>query len=237
MARDASIPEALRSPAFDALNKYSISELQLAIILSYLDKRSTDASFDTRDATCQWVAENIDYVKSFIPRGYPRVVQDKVDARSDPLFYVSLVTAIAAVCLVIVVAGGVYRYRRRRIFALAQVEFLFFVLLGVLLVAVGSVARALPPSDVTCTTAPWPTNVGYTLELVPLLLKVSAINRLMVAAARMKRVELNRNNLLRLVVGVAALVAAGMATWTIFDPNRKATEYAMTGRSTKYLWK
>lgn len=63
----------------------------------------------------------------------------------------------------------------------------------------------------TCAVAPWPTNVGYTLELVPLLVKISAINRLMVAAAKMKRVELNRNNLFRLVVGVAALVAAAVA--------------------------
>lgn len=51
-------------------------------------------------------------------------------------------------------------------------DFLFCLLLGALLVSLAAVVSALEPNDVTCITPLWMIEVGYTLEIVPLIVKV-----------------------------------------------------------------
>ena len=55
--------------------------------------------------------------------------------------------------------------------------------------------------------------VGYTLELVPLMVKIAALNRLMAAAAQMRRVTLKRRNLFLAVAVILGLVIVFLILW------------------------
>ena len=126
------------------------------------------------------------------------------------------------------VATGVHRQCTKWGFALAQLKFLFLVLWGLLLVAADSILLAPPTMNAICMTSVWPQNAGHTLELVPLLVKILAIHCMMAAAKKMKRVQLNRSQLIRLVAGLTTLTLLAMGCWTIFDPKVKATECEVT---------
>jgi len=71
-------------------------------------------------------------------------------------------------------------------------------------------------------------NLGYTLELVPLIVKVAAINKLMEAAKKMRRVVIQRKSLFAAVMVVCALVALFLAVWTALDPPHKEAAYDLT---------
>ena len=68
---DPSVPEAIRSPAYDVLDLFRISELQLGELFNYWYTKPTP-----RDAVCQWAVENIEYLRTFVPRSYPRVLRE-----------------------------------------------------------------------------------------------------------------------------------------------------------------
>ena len=70
------------------------------------------------------------------------------------------------------------------------------------------------------------------LELVPLIVKVAAINRLTKASNRLKRITVDRMNLFVFVAGVVGLVVCYMAFWTAFDPPDRQGEYELTEKVT-----
>lgn len=131
----------------------------------------------------------------------------------------------------------VFRQRKRRVFLYAQIEFLYLLLAGSACVAVGAILQGLEnPTNATCVAQIWLTSLGYTLELVPLLVKVAAINRLIQAASRMRRVQLDRSSLRGGVAGISLLVALTLMGWTIFDPPQRQAEYRLTNRVTDDLF-
>jgi hypothetical protein len=72
----------------------------------------------------------------------------------------------------------------------AQLDFMCLLLLGLLLVLITGVISAVSNTDAQCVSIAWLISIGYTLELVPLIIKVFAINHLMQAAKQFQRVEL-----------------------------------------------
>ena len=54
----------------------------------------------------------------------------------------------------------------------SQWEFLILLLMGLLLVSEGSILLAIPPTNASCVAVQWLVGIGYTLELVPLIVKV-----------------------------------------------------------------
>lgn len=103
---------------------------------------------------------------------------------------------------------------------LEQNKFLALLLSDLTLVATDALFVTAPTSNVTCIASIWFKNVGYTLELVPLLVEIAAIDQIVSAAAQLKRVTLNCANLFRVVVFLVVVV---VLVWTIFDPPRKGT--------------
>jgi hypothetical protein len=126
-----------------------------------------------------------------------------------------------------------YRQRKKRAFQFAQVEFVFLLLLGLVFVSVAALLTVVPPTHASCITIAWLLNIGYTLELVPLVVKIAAINRLMHAALRMKRIKLSRNFLLGAVAFFIGLVGIYLTVWTIVDPPTKAGSYSLTDQTTE----
>ena len=224
---DPTIPIPIRSPAYDVLQVFQISELQLGQIFDF---RRTEPT--PRDAVCRWVSENLDYVQTFVPRSYPRTISDEssssVNGGSAPIVYVA--TILGGITTVVVIITWMMVYRRREVHSIrmAQTEFLYLLLAGSLLIGFGAIIVGLPPSTASCATAIWFINLGYTLELVPLIVKVAAVNRLMGAARQFRRIVLTRKTLFGAVFGISAMVSIFLLVWTIVDPPNKNREYSLT---------
>ena len=227
-------PEALHSPAYDAIKNFRLSELQIGKIFEYWFQRNLDQyGLDPREATCQWFVENLDTVKSFIPRSHPRVVGDTDDVYKQPVFYAAIVFACLAIFATFGASVGIFIQRDQSAIRYAQIEFLYLLLVGLLLVSIGSLLTALPPSDKHCVAIIWLVNFGYTLELVPLIVKIAAINQLMLATEQMRRVKVRMGSLFGAVIFFCVFVVVCLAVWTIMDPPRKDEDLELTDDKTE----
>ena len=255
------IPEPIVSPAYDALRLFQISELQLGQIFDYLHKSTisdylmgVDINTSTenitfngkitpRDAVCRWAVENLDTLRTFVPRTYPRAIHSSVSAMNSTINGSSSTTLTSddKVLTIITIAFGciatvlvlfmwymVHKNKELRSIKFAQIEFLYLLLTGLLLVAIGSILVALYPSNATCVTIIWFINFGYTLEFVPLIVKVAAVNKLIGSARRFRRVVLSRRSLFTTVFAISAAVFIYLVVWTIYDPPTKNEEYVLT---------
>uniref|UniRef100_A0A7S4IYQ5 G-protein coupled receptors family 3 profile domain-containing protein n=1 Tax=Odontella aurita TaxID=265563 RepID=A0A7S4IYQ5_9STRA len=232
MTYDPSIPEARRSPGYEAVHLFQMSNLDLGRIFdSWLHRGVDKWGYDPRDAVCRYMAENFESIMDFIPRTYPRVV--RVDNKEGWLFYMSLVLSILVTLPVAYAAFMTYRKRDAPAIKYAQYEFLWLLLVGLLLLALGALVIAIPPVDASCVLEIWLINLGYMFELVPLIVKVAATNRLMNASRRMRRVVLPRSTLFGAVAFLGLGVTVYLITWTVADRPTKGAEFALTDAVTE----
>lgn len=138
--------------------------------------------------------------------------------------------ALGILAVVLVCASFVLTYLKRRKTSIrhAQLDFMLLLLAGLLLVSIASVISALSDSDAQCVSVAWLFNLGYTLELVPLNVKVFAINHLMQAAKHFRRVELKRISLFGAVLALTAVTMIFMIVWTVIDPPQLTSQYRLT---------
>lgn len=230
---DPSISEAERSPALAALNLYRNSAPMYGTWFDLVNERDGLRPYRRaalRDATCQWVVDNFETFREFVPQTYPRVIQN---GHTNLTLYASaLVLAGVAIGLGVVASAVVYRYRRRRVIVVAQIEFLWLLLLGLLIMSIGSLVVAVSPTDGTCIASIWLVYGGYTVELVPLLTKVAAVNRLMEASRRFQKIMISRKSLFGTVMAVTSLVVIYLAIWTARDPPEKQSEFTLSTSET-----
>jgi len=227
---DPSIPEATRSPAYDAVNDFTIDALQLDEIFELWLNRSVDRyGFDARNATCEWVANNLEYIQSFVPWSYPRAIQDAL--QFEALTYTALALGVIAVMLACLSFVLTFTKRQKTAIRYAQLDFMCLLLVGLLLVSIAAVISAVSNTDAQCVSVAWLINVGYTLQLVPLIIKVFAINHLMQAAKHFRRVELKRISLFGAVFLLTFVVMVFMIAWTVIDPPRIYSRYLLTGNT------
>ena len=226
LTRGTALPTALHSPAHAVLSQFSLTELQINEMFQYWQTVQS-GSLTPREGICQWAVDNLHHLKQFIPRSYPRQVEE---SSKSVMLYATTILGCIATLMVLGTTAGVVKYRKRRVFRYAQIEFLFLLLAGSALVSVGAILTGLQQhvSDQSCITQAWLLGLGYTLTLVPLLVKVAAINRLMQAAQRMRRVELNRSTLRGGVLLIGVLVALYLMIWTIVDPPQRLADYELT---------
>jgi 7 transmembrane sweet-taste receptor of 3 GCPR len=218
------VEESIRSPAYEALQLFQMTELQLGKIFDYKREEPTP-----RHAVCRWIVQNLDSFQTFLPRSYPRLLRDESKSR-DGLSTTALVLAVIATAFVVCTIYAVVKHRHLRAIRLAQIEFLYFLLAGLLLVAVGSLLLA---AGSKCVVIIWFINFGYTLELVPLIVKVAAVNQLLGAARQFRRVVIARKSLFSAVLGISFCVFVFLLLWTILDPPRQNPEYTLTSDVTQ----
>ena len=211
---------AIQSPAQQVLSRFAINELQMSELFEYWQNADSP-----RDAVCQWTTDNLQDLLTLVPPTYPRVLQSN---SSKALSTVTIALGAIAIVLVLLTASFVYKQRERRVMKFAQQEFLVLLLAGSLSVSVGATLMGIPPSNGLCISQVWLINLGYTLELVPLLVKVAAINQLMHAAQRMRRVKLNRSSLYNTVAIITIMIIAFLVCWTVLDPPQKTAEFSMS---------
>lgn len=227
-SNDPDMPEALWSPAYDVLANFQISHLQYGqIFQNWFRLDRDDFNFANRQATCQWVIDNLDMVKSFVPKSFPRSIE-KEDFADSPLVTSALAIAGLVGVLLLLLIVLVFAKRNTRVIYFAQIEFLSLLLVGSLLVVVGALLLTLPPTSGTCVATVWLTNIGYAVQLVPLAQRTFAINKLANIGKQMQRVRIRATRLFR-VTGVAlCLVGAFLAAWTVIDPPTKSEDYDLT---------
>jgi hypothetical protein len=144
-----------------------------------------------------------------------------------------MIVASVATVFILMTAFLVYRNRTEPSIRYAQVDFLGMLLCGSFFIGVGSILLSAPASDGTCLASMFMVNVGYTLELVPLILKVAAINRLMQAARELRRVDIKRTLLYKSVAAICLLLLIYLGTWSALNPPQQEIEYSMTGETTE----
>ena len=77
---------------------------------------------------------------------------------------------------------------------------------------------AVEPTKDVCISVQWLTTMGFSIRLIPVLVKTSAINTLIQSSKKSKRVNISRDGLVMNVFVTIGLVAVFMAVWTIMDP-------------------
>ena len=74
----------------------------------------------------------------------------------------------------------------------------------------------------------WLINVGYSLQLVPMIIRVSTIINVVQASRKMKIVKVNMQKLLVRSIGITAIMALYCMFWTIFDPPQSQASIQVT---------
>ena len=216
------------SPAYDAVVNYKLSNVQLGRIFELWFQRGTDpGNFDPRDAACQWMADNMDLIQTFIPESYPRVVENKESADTvlyEAAFGVAIVVAIMAAVAILLT----YHKRRTIVMHYLQKEFFFLLLSGMFLVAGGAVVAVVSPSTAACTSQIWLVDLGYALQLVPLVYRTYEINKLSTSGKHMQRVLLQPRTLFLYVFAFACLVVGFLLAWSIVDAPTEVFSYSLT---------
>lgn len=182
--------------------------------------------------SCRWVAENFDSVLKMLPRTYPRVIEDH-ETKTEMLTYLSSAFAGGAACCVLVSFAGLFWYRNTPGLILAQVDFLYLLLIGLAMVSTASILLNIAPSDSSCMAITWLISLGYTFELIPLLLKVAAIASLISASSKFKRARLNKRKLFSAVFFVGVVIVVFLICWTVFDPVEKTAKFDLTEETTE----
>jgi len=228
LAKEAtSRVEAERSPAYEAIKSLTLSELQLGDMLDYWYSRGIDeANFDPREATCRWTAENIEFLKLFVPKTFPR----RQKQRDWSLVWeFSLFVSCMAALLVVVSTFLVAQYREQPVIRVAQITFLKMVLIGFILSSAGTcIAAVWDPSAWSCTVGNWLLVLGYNLSIVPLIVKIAAINRLHQAAKSCRRLKMSRTRLYWGVGGVLGCAVVYLILRTALDPMTGRTQLDLT---------
>jgi 7 transmembrane sweet-taste receptor of 3 GCPR/C2 domain len=211
------LPHAYRSPAHEFIKNLRVSELETSRLftkwLSYdIDRYGNDA----RESVCSWIVDNLQALQWSVPDGYPRTLSERSQYHEWWMILAQLCAVYQGFAAII---GMVlcYFYRESKVMVFAQVEFILLILFGFLCISVGAALRAVEPTQNTCISLTWFLLFGYTVELVPVLVKTAAINKLVQSAKRQKRVNINRFGLLRKVALCCFTVMAFLTVWTIFD--------------------
>jgi len=230
---DPDVPEEMRSPAYEAIKNIKIDELQLGKIFDFWLKRNSDKfNFDPRDASCRWVAENFEFLQTFVPQSFPRVVVARKN-EGGALLYVAMTLSLLSLANVLAATGGVLYFRNKRAVKNAQIKFLYLLLVGLFLVAVASVLMNVLMSDNSCMSINWLILQGYTFELVPLIVKVAAVAHLSAAAKNFKRIEVRQSLLFKFVFALSGIWILYLSVWTAVDPSTVNNDFEVSGETNK----
>ena len=163
----------MRNPGYETITNIKISDLEMNKVLKRWIGRGIDTyGYDGREAVCSWVAENIDELFNDIPRTYPRIMDDSGPNNIVQVRVMQSIGGFAALA-VLAVTSYTYKYREARVFIYAQANFCFLILAGLFLSSIAAICYVVEPSRFSCTATQWLLVLGFTLELIPLLVSAN----------------------------------------------------------------
>lgn len=221
-------PLDTKSPGYHLVKNLKLTDLELnAMLRRWVDKQVDPFGNDAREAVCSWVVENYDALVQFLPTGYPKIL-DSVNSYDQGYMIAALVCGVVASLFVVAIASASYNYRNRRVIVYAQVHVILVTLGGFLLISIGAILLAVEPTPAICMAQIWFINMGYSIHLIPLLVKIAAINRIMSSAKKMKRVKIKRMEMFKVMGGLLSLVVFYLIIWSAVDPVKAVEERSVT---------
>lgn len=217
------------SPAYEVYEAFTFRDVEVNDILTDWIFRGVDKdNFDLRFATCKWMADNLDHItKSFIPPSHPRVL---VLSNNSGLTISAYVFSAIALLLNISTAGGItYKHQKGTLERSSQIMFLYLLQAGFFMVTLGGLLLALEASTGSCVASIWLIQVGYTVVVVPTLIRVSAIIKIVKESMKMKTVKVDKKKMFRRSIGISGLAAIYCLFWTIFDTPHSQASVEATG--------
>ena len=219
-------PPVSKSPGYDLMKALKITDLEINNMLRrWINVGVDQYGNDAREAVCGWVVENVDMLLDFMPPGYPKQLSEQ---SSYDTGFLHAATSVAAFCCLMVVVTSIFaiKFHKTKVFVYAQAHIVALILFGFFLITVGSILTTLQPSDPICVGRAWLVNLGYTIELVPILVKIAAINKILTSVKKMekKRVKITRKRMLIDVGVVVTCALIFLAIWTIVDPPSKVEQ-------------
>eukprot|EP00980_Cylindrotheca_fusiformis_P009777 scaffold2156_cov115-Cylindrotheca_fusiformis.AAC.2 len=211
------LDEADRSPGYEVAMNLKINSFDMSqIIRRWVTKGIDQNGNDAREAVCEWVVENLETLENYVPPGFPREVFERDGTEWYTIFaqVVAVLTAVATLAAIALVS----RYSRTKVMVFAQPLFLFLVLSGFLLISFAAFVMVVQPTDFLCIFVEWLVVLGYSIALVPVLVKTAAINRLTNSSKKTQRVRLSPQTLFSRVVVAVVIVLACLIFWTYQDP-------------------
>lgn len=223
-----NVDRALWSPAYETVQKFQISNVQLEEISRSALQRKTDKwNYDLKEAACHWVVENMDFVELIMPESYPRAIQDQ-PARQRAGSVLATIVSYLALVLICWCFSLVYRGRGTKVIQRRQIEFLYLYLVGLLLVAVSSILTLYPTSDRNCTATFWLISHGHFVIFVLLGLKVDAINRFARSGKVFQRVNISAKQMMKAIGTVSTMSAVIFLLWAAFDRIKASAVYNLS---------
>ena len=212
------VEPALRSPGYHAVKSFKMSDLEVSQIFDRWYSRNVDKwGFDACEAVCEWVADNLDTIRSYVPNTYPREIKYD-NSYYTPFLYATLGFGVLSFLTVVITTFLVHRYRAKQVIKYASVDFLFMVLAGLFISSINATITTIMPSTAGCVTRSWTLVYGYTLQLIPLIIKLGATNKVFQASKKLKRVVINKKNLYGLVCFIMFLSTVYLVCWSVMDP-------------------
>jgi len=207
-----------QSPAYLFIRDFQLSNLEISDIfrrlLENLDgDKSSFIGIPARKAVCSWMTENIEELKRFVPRTYPRTIK-QTKKKSSLMTFALVFGSIDILCLLVTIFL-IFVNRNMKVIKSAQINFLGFILAGLCLVLISSVLNV--SLDGSCVLKQWFVTMGYTLVLVPLLVKVGAINKVFQQSDKLQRTTLRLNDLYKIVGIVFTILVIFLTVWTVVD--------------------
>jgi hypothetical protein len=223
-----SEPLVTKSPAYGFIKQLRITDLELnGMLREWVSTNVDPFGNDAREAVCTWVVKNYDNLLEYLPPGYPKEVET-VNAYNEGYMTGAMVTGITTCLTVIAITSVCYAYRHQTVFIYAQTHMMGLILSGFLIISLGAILFTLEPTSSVCMAQVWLVNLGYAVHLLPLLVKIAAINKIMSSAKKMKRVKINKWEMFRVMGALLALVIIYLVVWTTVDPVQVVAERSVT---------
>ena len=220
-------PVQMASPAHAFIENWKLTNEYLDEIFDAWLSRGVDRDFDPREAVCEWVAEHLDVIDSFLPPTFPRVVEEQ--GRDDqPAFTVATVLSVLTAVFILTLSIISYTKRKTKVMYYTQMEFVLVFLGGLFLVSIGTFVLSLPPTNETCTISIWFIEIGYAVHLLPVSYRIAKINSLVATGKQMQRVWLIPKKLLVYTVMAIVCAITFMLAWTVLDAPHEQTQYILT---------
>ena len=186
LMEDPSRPKAMWSPAYDVLKNYQLTDFQMTEIYQmWTSMTAADPSLGPRDATCQWVVDNFALIQSWVPEGFPRVIE-KHNFTKEGRFVGAMCVACLAMGMLAICMGVTFARRNTKVIYYTQQKFLNLMQFGLISVAAAACLVAIVPREATCKALPFLENIGYSFALVPLVVRLYSINKLFASGKQMR---------------------------------------------------
>jgi hypothetical protein len=230
-----SEPQDTKSPGYDLIKNLKLTDLELNEMLRrWVDIRVDPYGNDAREAVCSWVVENYEGLLEILPPGYPKYIAS-ANPYAEGYMIAALVLGVLTSLFVLAIAAASYRYRRRRVFVYAQAHVIMAILMGFFFISIGAILLAVKPTSAICIAQVWFVNFGYGVHLIPLLVKIAAINRIMSSAKKMKRVMISKMQLVKIMGGLLFLVILFLIIWSAVDPVQVVEHRSVTNETSAVI--